>query len=149
MNDRNTGIAVVVGSQILGLLNIMPREEQVKGAFVNYTQFMRAKIHKVKSKKREKWALVCKNSLMSLMGKGFDKDITMSTLVESLSFTFEKELVAFYGKDYFPRMMRFCDKHSHDYTSQFASESYKVADALADAVRKEFFDTFKKQEQIC
>ena len=149
MSDRNTGIAVVVGSQILGLLNIMPKEEQVKGAFVNYTQFMRAKIWKVKSKKREKWALVCKNSLMSLIGKGFDKDITMSTLVESLSFTFEKELVAFYGTDYFPRMMRFCDKQTFDYTSNYASDSYKVADALAAAVRKEFYDTFKKQEQIC
>lgn len=143
MTKRDMGIAVVVGSQILGLLKTMPIEEQTKGAFINYSQFMRAKIWKVNSKDRKKWADVCYNSLTSLLGKGFDNSITMTTLVESLSFTFEKELKAFYGDDYFPRMMRFCDKHSYDYTSEFAKDSYIVADALADAVRKEFYEAFK------
>lgn len=143
MTKRDIGIAVVVGSQIIGLLKTMPIEEQTKGAFINYSQFMRAKIWKVKSSDRKKWSEVCYKSLTSLLDKGFSNSITMNTLVESLSFTFEKELKAFYGDDYFPRMMRFCDKHSYEYSSEFAKDSYLVADALADAVRKEFFNTFK------
>ena len=39
--------------------------------------------------------------------------------------------------------LRFCDKHSYDYISEFAKDSYIVADALADAVRKEFYEAFK------
>ena len=146
MTNREVGIAVVVGSQILGLLKTFPIEEQRKGAFINYTQFIRTKIYKVKSNDRQKWAEVCYKSLSSLLGKGLDNEITMSTLVESLSFTFEKELKAFYGEDYFPRMVRFCNKHSHDYTSEYAKDSYVVADILADAVRKEFYETFKDEK---
>ena len=43
----------------------------------------------------------------------------------------------------FIKDLRFCDKHSYDYTSEFAKDSYIVADALADAVRKEFYEAFK------
>jgi len=141
---RNEAVSIIIASQLIGLIKVMNKEEKTKGSVINYTQFLQKKIREVNYINRPELALVCRDSLMSLIEidkqETGNKKIAIATIAESLSFSFERELRSVFGDEYFIRLDRFVQKQSYNGISEFAPYSYKMADNLRDAVRKYLFD---------
>ena len=80
------------------------------------------------------------DSMMMLVEqfKGESENVmVVPVFVESLSFSFEKELNEFYGQEYMVRMLRFIDKQANDGQ---VSDSYVLSDTLVNNIRKITFD---------
>jgi len=140
---------MVVGSLILGLIKVLDKPEQVKGSTIKFSQYIKKGTTKFKATKgqRKKLSEVCRDSMLMLVDnhEGENSTIHVATFVESLSFSFEKELKAFYGSEYMNLMLRFCEKQVA--SSEHARESYSLSDELRDNIRKLIYENFVKEEK--
>ena len=144
---RNESVSIIVGSLLLGLIKTMDKSQQVKGSTIAYTNTMRTKIYKSKATQDDRKILseVARDSMMMLVEQFEDQKSIMqvATFVESISFSFNKELTEFFGKDYITRMIRFTEKQIVE--SELAGHSYELSDQLRNNIRKIIFDRLKNQ----
>lgn len=138
--NRSESVAIVAGSLILGLMKTMDKEQQTKGSTVRYSTVLRKGIKTayLTPEEREKLSYIAHDSMIQLVEQYEDAEtpIQIATFIESLSFSFEKEMMEFYGKNYFIYMLRFIDKQVLDEVGK----SYEVSDTLRDNIRKIVYD---------
>ena len=96
MITRTEKIAMVVGSLILGLLNTMDRKQIFKSDTRAYTKYMRKSTRTLMATKKERTLLAdcCRDSMLMMVEQFKDQESIMQVaiFVESLSFSFEREL---------------------------------------------------------
>ncbi|MFK5937697.1 MAG: hypothetical protein QM497_04780 [Sulfurimonas sp.] len=145
---RDEAISIIIASQTIGLIRVMSKEEQKKGSVINFIQFLQKKIREVDYINRPKLAIVCRDSLLELVEIDEqctgNKTIAVATILESLSYSFDKELRSVFGNEYFIKLDRFVTKQSYDGISDYAPYSYAMADSLRDSVRKYLFKAKRK-----
>ena len=61
--------------------------------------------------------------------------IAIATVIETLAFTFEKDMVAMYGDSILDDVCSFVERESIGDISKYSKDSYIASDALSDAVR--------------
>jgi len=147
-NERTKAIGIIVGSQIIGLIQTMNDENKKKGSTITFRDHLRKYVWNADTPNRQKYARVCYDSLLHMLDQTDQSQrvepVAIATIVESLSFSFESEFREFFGDDYFVKMCRFVDKQSEfEGMSEFAKRSYEISDMLRDSVRKFLFETFK------
>ena len=142
---RGNYVAIVVGSLIAGLINILGKEELTKGSVIRLLSMLRCKIKyaQINIETRKKLANATRDSMLMLLDQheGEQSKMEVSTFIETLSFSFEKEMVEFFGNEYMTTVGRFVAKQVEEGCD--IEDSYKLADDLRDNVRKIIFDTFK------
>ena len=140
--NRDTKVGMVAGSLILGLIKTMDKKQQIKGSTIAYTQYMKRATFNLVATKEERIPLaeITRDSMLMLVKQFKDRNQVMvvATFVESLSMSFEKEMLSFYGSEYLNLMGRFANKQVQD--SSFAKESYELSDQLVENIRKLIFD---------
>ena len=67
-------------------------------------------------------------------------NISIALTVESLAFTFEKDLLDMYGQSVIDNVCSFTEKESVGNISDYAKDSYRAADALSETVRLAVFN---------
>jgi len=144
---RSQSIAIVAGSIILGLIRSMNQKERFKGSTITLVDYVKKGIVNANASlsERQELANACKISMEQLLDQFRGTDIVIlqiAIFVESLSFSFEKELTDFYGNEYINIMSRFTIKQFMD--SKTARESYLLSDQLRDNIRKIVFDNMKE-----
>lgn len=145
--ERDKKVALIVCNLILGLIQTMDKQEQHKGSTIAYTTMLRKYIHRIDVTRKESEVVhtLCSISLEQLVEKFKEQEMILqvATFVESLSFSFEKELIAFCGEEYMVKMMKFTDKQI--VISDVARDSYVLSDTLKDTIRKVIFDNLQKK----
>ena len=83
------------------------------------------------------------DSMKMLVDQHQDEESIMqvATFVESMMFSFEKEMIAMYGNQIVDLVLRFCEKQIVD--SELAKDSYDLSDDLKNNIRKIIFDRSK------
>ncbi len=78
-----------------------------------------------------------------------DLKIAIALVIETLYFNHEDILTSFYGQELGNRIVRFSNKQSYDGISDYAKDSYIVADALSKSVQKSVFEYLKDYQYRC
>ena len=142
---RDESVGMVIGSLIVGLLKTMDNKQQIKGSTIRLRQHIRAKNKKADASldERQDIANVCMDSMKMLVEQHQDEESIMqvATFVESIMFSFEKEMIAMYGNQIVDLVLRFCEKQVVD--SKLAKDSYDLSDDLKNNIRKIVFDRSK------
>lgn len=146
--ERSEKISIIVGSLILGLLRILSTRQQNFYDIDRYMTLMRRRIQEVPDMPNERAALagIAYNAMLHLVDQfpaGKSQTLQFATFIESISFSFEKELLSFFGAKYFDRMSRAALKLEQENTA--AKTSYEIADALRDNIRKLIFERIDKK----
>lgn len=143
--NREAKIAMVVGSLIAGLIKTMSKKEQVRGSTIRYIQYIHKGTVNLEATKEQRIQLAnaCRDSMLMLVEqfKGQNSIMQVATFVESLSFSFERELLSFFGNEYISLMLRFTEKQVID--NALAKDSYVLSDQLRDNIRKIIFESLK------
>jgi hypothetical protein len=142
---RDERIGMTVGSLIVGLLKTMDQKQQVKASTIKLKQHIRARNIKIGASQDERQdvANICMDSMKMLVEQHQDEESIMqvATFVESMMFSFEKEMIAMYGNQIVDLVLRFCEKQVVD--SKLAKDSYELSDDLKNNIRKLIFDRSK------
>jgi len=121
---------------------VMNKKQLSKGSTINYLNYMRKATSCLDAPAEERLevAMISRDAMLLLVDqfKG-TSDIVLETavFVESLSFSFQRDLEEFCGKDYLLHMTRFVNKQD---ISDDVRSSYKLSDQLRDNIRKLVFD---------
>ena len=142
---RNQRVGMAVGSLIVGLLKTMEHKQQVKASTIRLRQHIRVRNRSIKAslEDRQSVANICMDSMKMLVEQHQDEESIMqiATFVESMLFSFEKEMIEMYGNEIVNLVLRFCEKQVVD--SKLAKDSYELSDDLKDNIRKLIFDRSK------
>ena len=142
---RDERIGMTVGSLIVGLLKTMDQKQQVKASTIKLKQHIRAKNIKIGASQDERQGVanICMDSMKMLVEQHKNEKSIMqvATFVESMMFSFEKEMIAMYGNQIVDLVLRFCEKQVVD--SKLAKDSYELSDDLKNNIRKLIFDRSK------
>lgn len=138
--SRTNTVAHAIGSLMVG---VMMLDEQAKssGSFISLKQKIiknTSQYQKVLSKEQlEVLSQICYDTITELDTSKVQA-INPATIVESLAFTFEKEMIVFYGQDFLTVVSRYSLKHG-----ETAKDSYAIAKEVANKIRKYIFDRAK------
>ena len=142
---RDERIGMTVGSLIVGLLRTMDQKQQVKASTIKLKQHIRARNIKIGASQDERQdvANICMDSMKMLVEQHQNEESIMqvATFIESMMFSFEKEMIAMYGNQIVDLVLRFCEKQVVD--SKLAKDSYDLSDDLKNNIRKIIFDRSK------
>ena len=142
---RDERVGMAVGSLVVGLLKTMDSKEQAKASTIRLKQHIRAKNIKIKAtfEERRSVADICLDSMKMLVDQHKDENSIMqvATFIESLMFSFEKEMIKMYGNQIVDLVLRFCEKQVVD--NKLAKESYELSDDLRNNIRKLIYDRSK------
>jgi len=139
---RSDKVGLSVTSLIIGLLMVMNKKQLSKGSTINYLNYMRKATSGLDAPAEDRLevAKISREAMLLLVDqfKG-TSDVVLETavFVESLSFSFQRDLEEFCGYDYMLHMTRFVNKQD---ISDEVRSSYKLSDQLRDNIRKLVFD---------
>jgi hypothetical protein len=142
MNNKDYATAVIVGSYITYLISLTDKSSQTTGSSIR----LRDMITKVtRASKDMQLVGLANKSWDNVLTKHKDEQLTISPAVtiESLYFSFERQLQELYGQHIAETVLRYVEKQQKGNVSKYAKDSYIAADSLRDELRKVIFEEFK------
>ena len=130
--------AVVVGSHISFLISIL-HINQLKESTTRRVQKLLLKGLK---KGGSKDVQLSNESWKKVLVRLEEENLQFSsvTVVESLFFSFEPALTEYYGDTLSIALMNFINKHTPSNATEYAKDSYRLADELRDETRRVVFN---------
>ena len=134
--------ALIIGSYILYLCNLMDKAERHKGSTISLVTWMLKKSRKIKVDNKEDIVKLADDGWQNVLAKYSDENIkiAIAIVIETLYFNHQAEMDEAYGQELGNRIMRMTDKQSFGDISEYAKDSYSVSDSLTESTRKIVFD---------
>ena len=148
MNNKDYATAVIVGSYITYLISLTDKSSQITGSSIR----LRDMITKVtRASKDIQLVELANKSWDNTLAEHKDEQLTISPAItiESLFFSFERQLQELYGQHIITAVLSYTEKQQKGNVSKYAEDSYKVADSLRDSLRKVIFEEYKNEKAIC
>jgi len=130
--------AIIIGSHISFLISILHVDEQKESTCRRVQKMLLKGLRKGGEKDVHLSNTAWKNVLVKL--ESSELQFSTVTVVESLFFSFEPALTEYYGETLSTAIMNFINRHSLDNISDFAVDSYILADELRDESRRVIFN---------
>ena len=134
--------ALIIGSYILYLCNLMDKEERHKGSTISLVDWMLKKSKKVKIDNKTEIVKLADDIWQRVLTEYSNDNIKIAVaiVIETLYFNHQAEMDEVYGQELSNRIMRMTDKQSFGDISEYAKDSYSVSDSLTESTRKLVFD---------
>ena len=138
MTTKSKQKAIIVSSFMLYLVSLMSN-----GKTKPHIKKLKKQLLDVTIKQGDVTLAKLSNEAWSNVIKTHQDDnlsISVALVIESLAFTFEKDLLDMYGESVIENVCSFTEQESVGNISDYAKDSYKAAAALSEAVRLVVFN---------
>lgn len=129
---------IIIGSFITFSMSLMDKEQQIKGSSIA----LRDSILRITTTRGNELMVKSANLAWQMtIDEHVDETLSFSiaTLVESLAFDYIDVFKILYGSEIMNLVDRFVSKQSIGNISEYAKDSYRIADSLRDNCRKAVF----------